>query len=418
VYRGHTGIDQFVPRECYIDALQFKKPKEMLDWLCRTPESTWEKYHAAGREFIRSSSVVSPKAFAERFISTNRHHCGPDERRPPIQRRGHIFTREPFMKPKFTIAIPAYKLPEYLRQAISSCLAQTESDFEIVVSDDCSVEDLGLVAKSFGDSRIRYYRNAARLRAAKNFQRSVYLSQGEYVVNLNSDDLLLPTYLEVAGAALDQCREAAAVYSAAMCMRGSSVTRWLSMPKIHFANRQGYLDNRWLEKFHNVGPTCCLFRKSAFDTIGGYRVSLRFAADWDLFMRFMTVGGGVLFLPQILSIARSHEGQMTRISNSDGLPDILDLWQLDEYSHWPAWEIALLALTQASAAVRTGGAWSEILHQIRSRGLASRVLRGVPRALLEKARQKMLGGARVDSNYEPPANVESAMRAAAVLIGS
>jgi hypothetical protein len=70
VYRGHSGLDQFIPRECYIDARQFKKPKEMLDWLWRTPEATWEKYHTAGREFIRSSAVEKflPEAFAERFI--------------------------------------------------------------------------------------------------------------------------------------------------------------------------------------------------------------------------------------------------------------------------------------------------------------------------------------------------------------
>jgi glycosyltransferase involved in cell wall biosynthesis len=322
------------------------------------------------------------------------------------------------MKPKFTIAIPAYNLPEYLRQAIRSCLAQTAYDFEIVVSDDCSAEDLGLVAKSFGDSRIKYYRNAGRLGATKNFQRSAYLSRGEYVVNLNSDDLLLPTYLEVAGAALDQCGEAAAVYSAIMCLTGSTITRWHSVPKVRFANRQQYLENPWLEKFHDIGPTCCLFRKSAFERIGGYRVSLRFAADWDLFMRFMTIGGGVLFMPQILSVARSHDGQMTQISTSDGLLDMLDLWQLDEYSHWPAWEIAYLALTQASAGVRSGGAWFDVLRQIRSRGLASRVLRGVPRALLEKARQRMRAGEVGDSNYEPPVNVESAIRAATALIGS
>ena len=322
------------------------------------------------------------------------------------------------MKPKFTIAIPAYNLPEYLRQAIRSCLAQTVPDFEIVVSDDCSAEDLSLIAKSFGDSRIKYYRNAERLGATRNFRHSVYLSQSEYVVNLNSDDLLLPNYLEVAGAALDKCGEAVAVYSAMMRVSGSTVTGWHSVPKVRFANRQGYLENRWLEKFHNVGPTCCLFRKSAFDRIGGYRVSLRFAADWDLFMRFMTFAGGVLFLPQILSVARSHDRQMTRISTSDGLQDILELWQLDEYSHWPAWEIAYLALTQVSAAVRSGGTLSDTLRQIRSRGLASRVLRGVPRALLEKARQRMPARAGADSNYEPPVNVEYAIRSATALVGS
>jgi hypothetical protein len=70
VYLGHTGLDEFVPRECYIDARQFNNVKEMFEWLCRAPECTWAKYRAAGREFIRSEAVdkVLPDAFAEKFI--------------------------------------------------------------------------------------------------------------------------------------------------------------------------------------------------------------------------------------------------------------------------------------------------------------------------------------------------------------
>jgi hypothetical protein len=70
VYRGHTGIHEFVPSDCYVDAQQFKSPKEMLDRLYRTPESTWETYHTAGRDFIRSKSVEKflPDAFARRFV--------------------------------------------------------------------------------------------------------------------------------------------------------------------------------------------------------------------------------------------------------------------------------------------------------------------------------------------------------------
>jgi hypothetical protein len=70
VYLGHTGLDQFVPRECYIDARQFKDPKEMLDCLLHLPESTWTKYRTAGREFIHSEAVEKflPDAFAEEFV--------------------------------------------------------------------------------------------------------------------------------------------------------------------------------------------------------------------------------------------------------------------------------------------------------------------------------------------------------------
>jgi len=70
VYLGHTALDQFIPRECYIDATQFEDPKEMLDSLCRAPKEMWLKYHEAGREFIYSEAVARflPEAFAKEFV--------------------------------------------------------------------------------------------------------------------------------------------------------------------------------------------------------------------------------------------------------------------------------------------------------------------------------------------------------------
>lgn len=70
VYFGHKGIDEFVPRECFIDASQFDNPKEMLDWLVRSSKDTWSKYREAGREFIRSEAIDKflPESFAEEFL--------------------------------------------------------------------------------------------------------------------------------------------------------------------------------------------------------------------------------------------------------------------------------------------------------------------------------------------------------------
>jgi len=70
VYLGHKHLDQFVPRECFIDASQFETPKQMLDWLCRSSKATWSKYRDAGREFIRSKEIEKflPDAFAEQFL--------------------------------------------------------------------------------------------------------------------------------------------------------------------------------------------------------------------------------------------------------------------------------------------------------------------------------------------------------------
>ena len=61
-------------------------------------------------------------------------------------------------KKKFSITIPAYKRT-YLQECIDSILGQTYTDFELIIVNDASPEDLDSIVNSFSDSRIRYYKN-------------------------------------------------------------------------------------------------------------------------------------------------------------------------------------------------------------------------------------------------------------------
>ncbi len=321
------------------------------------------------------------------------------------------------MNPEFSIAIPAYNRPAYLSQAIASVLAQTIDDFEVIVSDDCSTDDLAGVVASFSDSRIKYHRSATRQGAARNHQLSVELSRGDYVVNLHSDDLLLRRYLEIAGSELDACQSAAAVYSSVAYLKGETITGCQDVPKLRFADRQVFAENPWLEKFHNVAPTSCMFRRSAFDKVGGYRVALRFAYDWELFMRFMMTGGGVLFSKEVLSVYRRHEEQASQTSSDDGLYDMIDLWQLKEYSHWRSSEIADLVLTALRRRARFAGC-ADVLGGVGRRGATVKVLCGMPAALLRRSMGIREDKSNIDNNYESPARLEAAMSAASAVAGS
>jgi glycosyltransferase involved in cell wall biosynthesis len=317
------------------------------------------------------------------------------------------------MTHKFSIVIPAHNRREYLRQAVASCLKQTVSEFEVIVSDDCSTDDLRSVTDAFSDPRVKYHRSERRLGAATNHQCAVSLSSGVYAIVLHSDDLLLPGCLETAGAALDRNPTAAAVYFSSIHLSGSKLTGSSLMPTLHFANGKTFRENPWLEKFSGVNPSCCLFRRTAFDLIGGYRTSLRFAYDWEIYRRFMDKGGGVIFLPQALTIYRHHDEQAIRTSTLDGLRDILDLWSIKEYSHFPAWKISELILTQAGTAVRKGDSLSNLIKEITARHLTRRVLPGLPRAFYEKIRRRLFNiDVGVDSNYERPLNLDSALRSA------
>ena len=96
--------------------------------------------------------------------------------------------------PLVSICIPAYARPLELRVAVSSALAQTSGDIEVIVTDD-SGRHQDLVSE-FSDSRLRYFVNAENLGMAGNWQRCLTLARGRFVGLLMDDDRLLPRFVE------------------------------------------------------------------------------------------------------------------------------------------------------------------------------------------------------------------------------
>lgn len=100
---------------------------------------------------------------------------------------------------KLSFVLPAFKR-RFLKEAIASILAQTYRDFELVVVDDCSPEDLKAVVDEFTDARLKYVRNEVNLggkNLVHNWNRCLELATGEYCVLASDDDVYLPRYAEV-----------------------------------------------------------------------------------------------------------------------------------------------------------------------------------------------------------------------------
>lgn len=99
---------------------------------------------------------------------------------------------------KFSITIPAYKA-KFLKECIESILAQTCKDFELVIVNDASPEDLTSIIKSFDDPRIRYYineTNCGAVNVVDNWNKCLDYAIGDYVICMGDDDKLLPGCLE------------------------------------------------------------------------------------------------------------------------------------------------------------------------------------------------------------------------------
>jgi glycosyltransferase involved in cell wall biosynthesis len=100
--------------------------------------------------------------------------------------------------PRVSIGLPVFNGERFLAQALDSLLAQTFSDFEIVLSDNASTDATQEICEAYAarDDRIRYHRSQSNAGASRNFNRAFELATGEYFKWAAHDDLCAPEYLE------------------------------------------------------------------------------------------------------------------------------------------------------------------------------------------------------------------------------
>jgi glycosyltransferase involved in cell wall biosynthesis len=98
--------------------------------------------------------------------------------------------------PLVSVAMPVYNSEKYIRQAIDSVLAQTCSDFELVIVNDGSSDRSKEIILSYADERIRYMENEKNLGIVKTRNRCIEHSAGKYIAVLDNDDIALPSRLE------------------------------------------------------------------------------------------------------------------------------------------------------------------------------------------------------------------------------
>jgi glycosyltransferase involved in cell wall biosynthesis len=107
---------------------------------------------------------------------------------------------------RVSIGMPVYNAESFICEALDSILGQTYQDFELIISDNASTDKTEEICQAYAakDQRIRYYRNAANIGGAGNFNRVLELSNGEYFRWASYDDVCAPSYLEKCVETLDR----------------------------------------------------------------------------------------------------------------------------------------------------------------------------------------------------------------------
>lgn len=115
--------------------------------------------------------------------------------------------------PLISVIIPAYNTQDYLPHCLDSLLCQTLPDFELLLIDDGSTDGTAAVADRYAedDNRVKVIRKEnGGVSSARN--RGLEVARGEFITFVDSDDTVLPTYLEKLHAAL--CETNAAIAAA------------------------------------------------------------------------------------------------------------------------------------------------------------------------------------------------------------
>ena len=109
------------------------------------------------------------------------------------------------VQPLLSIGLFVYNGERFIGEAIDSLLAQTFTDFELIISDNASMDRTGEICQKYvrRDRRVRYHRNPKNMGAGWNIRRVVELASGKYFKWAACDDICEPQFLERSIAALE-----------------------------------------------------------------------------------------------------------------------------------------------------------------------------------------------------------------------
>lgn len=207
-----------------------------------------------------------------------------------------------------------------------SLLGQTFEDFELIICDNCSTDKTGEICSDYaiGDPRIRYERNVRNLGAARNYDRTYYLSTGRFFKWAAADDACLPTYLE---RCIDVLTERPDVV---LCHSYTKLIDELDRPLRYDEDAQLYIDsggglrlgatrlpkgvsNNPFERFSDVlskTPPCFdVFGVCRRDIVGRTHLHGSWYGSDRAFLAEMALYGKLHQVPAELFLGREHGGQ-------------------------------------------------------------------------------------------------------------
>ena len=205
-----------------------------------------------------------------------------------------------------SVCIPTFNQGTYVKQTILSVVNQTKKADEIIVSNDCSTDNTSevLAELSLQIPELRVINQPVNLGISKNTDACLREATGDYIVRVDSDDLLMPDYIRELSSLLDQFPAAGYAHASVQEIdsEGSNL-------KIRSLYRNNIFQNS-LEALkaavsgYRVAANILMFRKKALEDAGYISCKENFAEDYFLSASIAGTGWGNVYINKVLSCYR------------------------------------------------------------------------------------------------------------------
>lgn len=204
--------------------------------------------------------------------------------------------------PKVSVIIATHDRPAFLLQAIRSVLAQSFTDYELVVAEDGASDATAEVVAAIGGGALRHLRLPHTGRPSVTRNHGLAEAGGRFVAFLDDDDVWRADKLERQVALLEATERVGFVYSDLRFLHTDGTA---SEPAIAPEQvREGLIFDDLLEECA-IATSTVLARRSLLDRVGGFNESLETFEAYDLWLR-LAWAARVAFIPAPLVLRRRH----------------------------------------------------------------------------------------------------------------
>ncbi len=178
-----------------------------------------------------------------------------------------------------TVLMSVYNGEKYLHTAVDSILKQTFNDFEFIIINDGSIDKTRVILEAYQDERIvLIHQENKGLTSALN--KGLSLAKGEYIARMDADDSCMPERLEKQVACLKENPEV--VLLGTNCFNVSGDGTLIGQVDLPIDE----VEIKWNLLFYNcLRHSTVMFRKKEVKKLGGYKSTICYAQDYDLWLR-------------------------------------------------------------------------------------------------------------------------------------